>query len=80
MSGLRVRLGQELATLRHTVTRYAITLVAFEAQCRGGRFRSSFYTAGRWVEPAELPAYPLSAPQRRLAALLTGPCRQQSLF
>jgi A/G-specific adenine glycosylase len=77
--GFTASVGSELGTLRHGVTRYRITLVCFDAVFVGGRFRSSFYAAGRWVRPAELGDLPLSSPQRRLARLLTQP-RAKPLF
>lgn len=70
--GLAVEPGVELGTIRHGVTRYRITMRCFDARCRSGRFRSSFYPRGRWVEPETLDVFPLSAPQRRLARLLRG--------
>jgi len=79
LTGMEVALGPELATLRHGVTRFRITLVCFEARATGGRFRSSFYAQGRWVKPASIAEYPVSAPQRRLAQMLTAP-RQGRLF
>ncbi len=72
LTRLRVDLGQELTTLRHPVTRFRITLVCLQARYLGGRFRSSFYSQGRWVEIRDLPSYPVSSPQRRLIQAVTG--------
>jgi A/G-specific adenine glycosylase len=80
LTGLSAEVEGELLTLRHNVTHHRITLVCFEARYGSGRFRSSFYAEGRWIAQEELPAYPLSAPQRRLAALLTADLRQRHLF
>jgi A/G-specific adenine glycosylase len=80
LTGIKGRIGPELMTIRHGVTRYAITLVCFEGDCRTGTFRSDFYQQGKWLLPAELAHYPVSAPQRRLARLLVEPGRQQKLF
>ena len=44
LTGLRARLGPELLTLRHGVTRFRITLVCFEAEYLSGDFRSAFYS------------------------------------
>lgn len=71
--GLRADLGQEIATLRHGVTRFRIKLVCLEATHRGGAFRPGLYPTGLWVTPAELADYPLSRPQRRLAQVLAQP-------
>jgi A/G-specific adenine glycosylase len=68
--GLRGDVHGELATIRHAVTRFHITLTCVRAQWRSGEFASDFYLEGRWVDPADLSAYPISAPQRRLAAKL----------
>jgi A/G-specific adenine glycosylase len=80
LAGLEVRAGPELLTLRHGITRYRITLACFEAEHVSGAFRSTFYAAGRWLAPADLAAYPVSAPQRRLIKALTRPGRQKWLF
>jgi A/G-specific adenine glycosylase len=62
---------RELTTLRHGITRFKITLACIEARYRSGRFRSASYPRGRWVMPDELPDFPLSSPQRRLARCLS---------
>jgi A/G-specific adenine glycosylase len=80
LAGLRVRLGAELTTVRHGITRYQITLVCFESEYEAGEFRSAFYSQARWVEPAELATYPVSSPQRQLTKLLTAAGRQRNLF
>jgi A/G-specific adenine glycosylase len=80
LTGLDVVLGAELATIRHSVTRFHITLVCLEAESHGGRFRSDFYQRGRWLRPAELAAHPVSAPQRLLAKTLAAKNRQRRLF
>jgi len=80
LTGIRAEFGAELATIRHGVTRFRITLVALEAEYRGGKFRSGFYTRGEWVRPKELDEYPVSAPQRRLATVVAATSRQRRLF
>jgi A/G-specific adenine glycosylase len=80
LTGLEARLGPELLTLRHGITRFHITMTCFEASHAAGAFRSTFYAAGRWLLPAELAAFPVSSPQRRLARLLVSPDRQRRLF
>jgi ADP-ribose pyrophosphatase YjhB (NUDIX family) len=80
LTGLEARLGPELLTVRHAVTRYQITLVCFEAEHLGGEFRSPFYAQGLWLDPADLAAYAVSAPQRRLARAVSEPGRQRRLF
>ncbi len=70
LTGMSGRPGQQLLTIRHGVMHYAISMVCLEAVHQRGSFRSHFYAEGRWVVPAELAAYPVSAPQRRLARIL----------
>lgn len=80
LTGLEGRLGTELQTLQHGITRFRITLICFEVEYSAGVFRSAFYQQGKWLRPAELARYPVSAPQRRLARSLAKPGRQQRLF
>ena len=68
--GLRAMLGRELATIRHGVTRFRITLICLQATYRSGAFRPSIYPTGRWVAPHQLSEFPLSRPQRQLARTL----------
>jgi A/G-specific adenine glycosylase len=80
LTGYRGKVGPELMTIRHGVTRFSITMVCFEAFHEGGRFHPAFYQDSRWLEPSELSSYPVSAPQRRLAEALVDPLRQRQLF
>ncbi len=80
IAGVGIGPCQGLATIRHTVTRFAITLECVEAEWRSGEFEAGAYTEGRWVAPAELEAYPVSSPQRRLARLVADGPRQGRLF
>jgi A/G-specific adenine glycosylase len=80
LTGVEARLGAELLTIHHGITRFHITLTCFEAGHVAGVFRSAFYAAGRWLLPADLAAYPVSSPQRRLARFLISPDRQRRLF
>lgn len=69
LTGLTVELLGPLATLKHGVTRFRITLECYQARVLAGRLRPS---ALRWVSPAELTAYPLSVTGRQIARLLHG--------
>lgn len=80
LTGVTVRTGGELLTVRHNVTRWSITMVCMEATRVRGQFRSSFYTTGEWVELAKLDQYPVSAPQRLLMDELAKHGRQLRLF
>jgi A/G-specific adenine glycosylase len=79
LTGFDADPGAELLTIRHGVTRYAITLVCVEADLRGGTFAPGAYAAARWVRPSELTDYPTSSPQRKLMTALAAP-RQKRLF
>ena len=80
LTGLEVEPGTEVLTVKHGVTRYAIALVCVEAERVGGAFAPGAYAAAKWVTPAELAEYPVSAPQRKLMAALTDSNHQGRLF
>jgi A/G-specific adenine glycosylase len=69
IAGVHARRIRRLTTLRHTVTRFRITLDGYEAEhvaSSAGVSRSDL----RWIEPARLADYPLSATGRKLAQLV----------
>jgi A/G-specific adenine glycosylase len=72
--------GPEILTIRHTITRFQITLLCVEARYIRGTFRSDLYAAAEWVTPADLASYPVSRPQRKLAEALNAVERQGCLF
>lgn len=78
--GIRARLGQEITTIRHSVTRFRITLVAFEAKYQSGKLRPTYYKEGQWLPVGELGRFPISRPQRRLADEIAKPLHQRALF
>ncbi|HEY1189455.1 MAG TPA: A/G-specific adenine glycosylase [Gemmata sp.] len=80
LTGFDIEPGAEVLTVKHSVTRYAITLVCLEAVVRGGAFVPGGYARGEWVTPAELAEHPVSSPQRKLMTALTAPNRQPRLF
>jgi A/G-specific adenine glycosylase len=69
-AGVTVRVGPRLVVLRHTVTRYRITLEAFSCvpDRDGGRGVSAW--TWRWATLSELVSFPLPAAQRLIAARL----------
>jgi A/G-specific adenine glycosylase len=73
LTSIKINLGREILTQRHAVTHHRITLVCFLASYDNGMFSSSFYAKARWLYPAQLTDFPVSAPQRRLAQLLVDP-------
>lgn len=60
----------ELMTIRHSVTRFRITMTCMQAAHKRGRPRAKGYRAAAWVGADDLHNYPLSTPQRRLASRL----------
>jgi A/G-specific adenine glycosylase len=68
--GLRGAVCGEVATIRHAVTRFRITLTCLKVQWRGGACANGSYAESRWVVPAALAEFPISTPQRRLAERL----------
>lgn len=67
-TGLSIALGDEIATLKHSVTRYRITLRCFTATVCGGCMHSE--ETLRWVAPADFSEYPLSVTGRKFAERL----------
>jgi A/G-specific adenine glycosylase len=80
LAGLEVVVGDEVARVNHSVTRYRIRVVCHEARWRAGSFVSAYYVEGRWCTLEELAALPVSVAQRALARALAEPVRQRSLF
>ena len=80
LTGLGVEPGAEVTTIRHGVTRFRITLACVEATLRDGEFAPGSYAEARWVTPAELADFPVSAPQRKLMTELANPNRLRRLF
>jgi A/G-specific adenine glycosylase len=79
LTGLAVEPRDEVTTIRHSVTRFAITLVCIEARWSSGRFETGFYRDANWVSPDELAGYPVSAPQRRLTNVLIASATRRRL-
>jgi A/G-specific adenine glycosylase len=80
LTGLVVKPGADVMTIRHGVTRFRITLACVEATVRRGEFAAGAYAEGKWVKPADLANYPVSSPQRKLMTELAEPNRQKRLF
>jgi A/G-specific adenine glycosylase len=64
--GVQGRVEGELATIRHAVTRFRITLICVRALWQKGMVSTNVYPETRWVEPEALTEFPISSPQRRL--------------
>ncbi|MEM8945653.1 MAG: A/G-specific adenine glycosylase [Planctomycetota bacterium] len=69
-TGITVKPGSLLKTIKHGVTRYRITLDCYEAQYLSGRLRKSESGPMRWLMPSELTELPLSTTGRKLAKLI----------
>jgi A/G-specific adenine glycosylase len=68
--GMKAQPRRELTTIRYTVTHFRMTMICLDAIARTKAFRTGYYEEGRWLRPAELTEYPVSSPQRKLAAVL----------
>jgi A/G-specific adenine glycosylase len=73
LTGLRVTAGREVATVKHGVTRWSITLTVLEAERAGGEFIPGEYAAGEWLTAEGWASLPVSSPQRKLADRLAKP-------
>ena len=74
--GVDAEPGAELMTLRYGVTRFRMTMVCLEVAADAKKVQMDYYEQGRWLRLAELSTYPLSTPQRKLAAALQRPIRR----
>jgi A/G-specific adenine glycosylase len=68
--GLDAEVGPEMMTIRHSVTRFRISMTCFLINQARGQTSRGDYTKVRWVRSGELADLPLSTPQRRLARRL----------
>jgi len=66
-TGVTIKPGGLIKTIKHGVTRYRITLECYEAKFTAGRLRSSAAKRLRWCSPTELHDLPLSSTGRKLA-------------
>jgi A/G-specific adenine glycosylase len=68
--GQAIEIGEKLATLRHTVTRYRITLDCHEASFASGKPQYEPTHEQRWFGMEELEALPLNTTGRKVVRLL----------
>jgi A/G-specific adenine glycosylase len=74
LTGARIQLGSQFATMKHGVTRYRITLHCFAAKlCSGASdsTRKQNNHAARWLSLDELGTFPLSVTGRKISQLLS---------
>lgn len=69
-TGITIKPGALLKTIKHGVTRYRITLDCYAAEHESGRLRKGQASPTRWLRPAELSDLPLSTTGRKIARLL----------
>ena len=77
--GFTIQLLGEPHSVKHTVTRWQITLVGWEATVTSGDYSSPFYSEGRWLESSAIQQFPVCSPQRKLLAAALRP-RPPRLF
>jgi A/G-specific adenine glycosylase len=80
LTNLRIRLGDQIVTLKHGVTKYAITITAFAAAAKSGQPRSKFYSRLRWCSSKAMRALPTSTPQRAIMREATKSTQQKRLL
>jgi A/G-specific adenine glycosylase len=66
LCGLHVEPGEHLATIKHGVTRFRISLECYAACSESGRAHGEC----KWVPPGQLGVYALSTTGRKIARLL----------
>jgi A/G-specific adenine glycosylase len=69
-TGVRAIITRKLATLKHSVTRFRISLDCYLAECPRGAQPPRLPANGRWVSPGQLEHYPLSTTARKLARMM----------
>jgi A/G-specific adenine glycosylase len=69
---MTVEIGPHLATLKHGVTRFRITLDCYEAKFLSAENAEKIppATPMRWLRPNELAEYPLCSTGRKLVQLV----------
>jgi A/G-specific adenine glycosylase len=69
LTGVTIRPGRHLETIKHGVTRFRITLDCYEARHVSGPEGQATPAEMKWLRPTELDHYPLSTTGRQLARL-----------
>jgi A/G-specific adenine glycosylase len=69
LTGVTIQPGEKLASIKHGVTRFRITLSCYAAEfLQSNNHRSNGNL--KWLRPSELEGYPLSATGRKISRLL----------
>ncbi|MBI3986225.1 MAG: A/G-specific adenine glycosylase [Lentisphaerae bacterium] len=69
-TGLTVRVGETLGTVRHAYSHFTVTIAAFLCEAGRGRARPVASLRVRWVFPGELRRYAWPSASRKIIALL----------
>ncbi len=67
---LKADLGNEIVVLKHTVTRFRITLSCMAGTYRGGHLKNKLHIKSQWLTLESSARLPVSSPQRRLVEVL----------
>ena len=68
--GASVAVGEKLMTVKHSYTRFRVTLHVFLCTLRPGRIRASGCEQWKWVKPRDLKSYPFPAANARIVESL----------
>ena len=79
-TGLEVRVGEEVARVKHAYSHFRITLHAFDCTRVGGELVSEAGEPQAWVLPSELDAYAFPRANRRVLEQLKNDAREPRLF
>jgi A/G-specific adenine glycosylase len=69
-TGLHVRVGDPIVTVKHAYSHFRITLTAFRCAWLAGGARPRAAAALKWISPSRLSAYPFPRANRRIAELV----------
>jgi len=69
-TGVNVRIGAKIASIRHAYSHFKITLHAFEAAFVSGKAKALGCQAVKWVRKGELAAYAFPKANRALLAFI----------
>ena len=70
--GTNITILKKVMTIKHTYTRFRVTLHVFNCCLNGGRLRPSACEQWKWVLPAKLNKYPFPAANVKIVKYLTG--------
>ncbi len=80
LCGIGIEPGEHLATIKHGVTRFRITLECYQARSRPGRLQAADGAQMKWVRPSDLADHALSMTARKIARLLIADRSKKSLW